>query len=80
VVYANVSDYKLIQLLQNYSNLYTFLDAEYKDMRKENIEEKISEYRGVNNEKPCHKEFFPHNKIKCIILFLIDFTIKIFSK
>jgi hypothetical protein len=58
VVYANTSNYKLIQILKNYSNLYTFGGVEYKNICKEIIEKKISEYRGVNNDKPYHKEFF----------------------
>jgi hypothetical protein len=37
VVYASVSDYKLIQILQNYSNLYTWRSAEYKNICKEII-------------------------------------------
>jgi hypothetical protein len=56
VVYTKASDYKLIQILQNYSNLYTFGGIEYKNICKEIIEKKISEYRGVNNDKLYHEE------------------------
>jgi hypothetical protein len=60
VVYAKASDYKLIQILQNYSNLYAFrgrlYNSEYKNIYKEIIEREISEYRGVSNGKLYHEE------------------------
>jgi hypothetical protein len=28
------------------------------ELYKESIEEKISEYRGINNEKPYHNDYF----------------------
>jgi hypothetical protein len=57
VVYANASDYKLIQILYNYSNLYTFGgNSQYKNICKEVIEREICEYRGVNNDKLYHEK------------------------
>jgi hypothetical protein len=58
VGYTNATDYKLIQLLQNYSNLYTFGDDEYKNKCKEIIEEKIDEYRGIDNTNSDLKRLF----------------------
>jgi hypothetical protein len=49
VVYASASDYKLIQILKNYSNLYAFTSDENKNICKEIIEREISEYRGISN-------------------------------
>jgi hypothetical protein len=60
VVYANASDYKLIQILYNYSNLYTFggcfYNSEYKNICKEVIKREICQYRGVNNDKLYYEE------------------------
>jgi hypothetical protein len=58
VVCTNTSDNKLIRLLQNYSNLYIFGDAEYKDVYKKNIEEIISEYRGIDSVKSYYRSMF----------------------
>jgi hypothetical protein len=56
VVYANVSDYKLIELLEKYDIYYIYghdEDSEIDQMYKESMEEKINEYRGIeeNNNK-----------------------------
>jgi hypothetical protein len=63
VVYTNESYYKLIQLLQDYSNLYTHTigDAEYKDKSKELIEEKIDKYRRVDNVKSYYRSLFMYS-------------------
>jgi hypothetical protein len=52
VVYANVSDYKLIELLDKYDIYYIGRfneDNEFDQMYKESMEEKINESRGIEN-------------------------------
>jgi hypothetical protein len=56
VVYTNVTDYKLIELLEKYDVYYIYghhEDSEIAQMYKENMEEKINEYRRIeeNNNK-----------------------------
>jgi hypothetical protein len=48
-VYAKANDYKLIELLEDYFKLYIVEDDNYKKMYEESIEEKINEYRGMEN-------------------------------
>jgi hypothetical protein len=54
IVLADVSDYKVIELLDNY---YVFYICGYDEVNefdklyKESIEEKINEYTGINNKK-----------------------------
>jgi hypothetical protein len=48
------NDYKLIELLSNYDIYYIYghnNDNKLDKLYKESIEEKISEYRGINNKK-----------------------------
>jgi hypothetical protein len=53
IVLGNASDYKLIELLDNYYYLYIVKDDNYKEIYEESIKEKINEYRGIekNNNK-----------------------------
>jgi hypothetical protein len=56
VVVANASNYKLIELLDKYDIYYIYghdEDSEIDQMYKESMEEKINEYRGIeqNNNK-----------------------------
>jgi hypothetical protein len=47
IALANASDYKLIELLDNYFELYIVKDENYKEMYEESIEEKINEYTRI---------------------------------
>jgi hypothetical protein len=58
VVYAKPNDYKLIELLSDYDILYNDEFEKDKELYKESIEDKVSEYRGINNEKPYHNDYF----------------------
>jgi hypothetical protein len=52
-VLANATDYKLIGLLNKYDIYFRYgydKDNEIDQMFKESMKEKISEYRGINNE------------------------------
>jgi hypothetical protein len=51
VVYTQANDYKLIELLEDYFELYIFKDDNYKKMYEESIEEKINEYRRTEENK-----------------------------
>jgi hypothetical protein len=53
VVYANVSDYKLIELLEKYDVYYYIYgydeNSEIDQMYKESMKQKINEYREIEN-------------------------------
>jgi hypothetical protein len=49
VGYAKANDYKFIELLEDYFGLYIFKNDNYKKMYEKNIEEKINEYKGMEN-------------------------------
>jgi hypothetical protein len=52
VVFTNVSDYKLIELLNKYDIYYIYghnEDSEIDNLYKESMEKKINEYRGIEN-------------------------------
>jgi uncharacterized membrane protein len=56
VVYANVNDYKLIELLEKYDVYYIWghdENSEIDQMFKKSMKENINEYRGIeeNNNK-----------------------------
>jgi hypothetical protein len=57
IVFANVSDYKLIELLDDYYILYIDEPDEDNELYKESIEEKINEYRGVDNGDSIDNEW-----------------------
>jgi hypothetical protein len=62
VICTNTSYYKLIWLLQNYSKLYVCGDDKNKNMYKKNIEEIISEYRGIDSLKLYYCSLFMYFK------------------
>jgi hypothetical protein len=52
MVFANVCDYKLIELVDKYDIDYIYVhdeDNEIDEVYKECMEEKINEYRGIEN-------------------------------
>jgi hypothetical protein len=51
-------DYKLIELLRDYDYLYNDEFQKDEELYKKSIEDKVSEYRGINNEKPYHNNYF----------------------
>jgi hypothetical protein len=57
-VLAKANDYKFIELLSDYDILYNDEFEKDNESCKESIEEKIGEYRGINNEKPYHNDYF----------------------
>jgi hypothetical protein len=61
LVCAKPEDYKLTELLFYYDYLYNDdfkKDEGDEESYEENIKDKISEYRGINNEKPYHNDYF----------------------
>jgi hypothetical protein len=58
VVYATANDYKLIELLDFYYIVYIDEFKKDNESYKKSIEEKLSEYRGINNEKLNHNDYF----------------------
>jgi hypothetical protein len=58
MVCAKANDYNPIQLLDFYYIVYIDEFKKDNELYKEGIEEKISEYRGINNEKPYHNDYF----------------------
>jgi hypothetical protein len=59
ITLAKVNDYKLIKLLNDYDTLFfDEYDGHDEEAYTRSINDKISEYRGVNNEKPYHTPLF----------------------
>jgi hypothetical protein len=52
ITLAKANDYKLIELLNDYDMLFSDDDEHDGEAYTEHINRKISEYRGINNEKP----------------------------
>jgi hypothetical protein len=60
ITLAKVNDYKLIELINDYDMLF-FDDDEVDDDEEaytRDINNKISEYRGINNEKYYHTPLY----------------------
>jgi hypothetical protein len=58
IALAKANDYKLIELLNDYDMLFLDDDESDGEAYTRRINDKISEYRGINNEKPYHTPFF----------------------
>jgi hypothetical protein len=60
ITLAKVNDYKLIELLNDYDMLFFDDDDDVpnEEAYTRDINNKFSEYRGINNEKPYHTPFF----------------------
>jgi hypothetical protein len=58
VILAKANDYKLIELLSDYDILFNDEDEKDEELYTKSINDKISEYRGINNEKRYHNWIF----------------------
>jgi hypothetical protein len=58
ITLANVNNYKLIELLNDYDLLFFDDDEHDEEAYTRRINDKISEYRGINNEKPYHTPLY----------------------
>jgi hypothetical protein len=58
MICPKANDYKLIELLSDYDILYNDESEKDEELYIKSIEDKISEYRGINNEKSYHNDFF----------------------
>jgi hypothetical protein len=58
ITLAKANDYKLIELLSDYKLLYIDKFEKDEESYEESIKDKISEYRGINNEKPYHTPIY----------------------
>jgi outer membrane receptor for ferric coprogen and ferric-rhodotorulic acid len=59
VVLADAKDYKLIELLNRYEIYYIYEHNDnnvFDQIYYKTIEDRISEYRGINNEEPYRTE------------------------
>jgi hypothetical protein len=58
IVLAKVNDYKLIELLNDYDMLFFDDDEHDEEVHTKYINDKISEYRGINNENLYHSAIY----------------------
>jgi hypothetical protein len=58
ITLAKANDYKLIELLNDYDMLFFNDDEPDGEAYTRSINDKISEYRGINNEKLYHSPLY----------------------
>jgi hypothetical protein len=54
ITLAKANDFKLVELLSDYDILFNVEDEYDEEVYTRSINDKISEYRAINNEKPYH--------------------------